>query len=1172
MNKYLIILFLMLPSLMFSQNVVINEVMASNKNTIKDEDGEASDWIELFNKGAAEINLAGFGLSDDAANLHKWKFGNISINPGEHLIVFASDKDRVAVLKHWETIITQGDKWKYIIGSAAVPTSWINPSFNDAQWSEGASGFGFGDNDDATNLSAGSPFISLFIRKKINIDDINKIMRAVLHVDYDDGFVAYINGVEVARANLGTIGTRPAWNALAGNHEAVMYSGGSPEKFEITLTKDLFVNGENTIAIEVHNASSTSTDLSLIPFLSLGLSEKPTGGKGTPAILGLESTANYPHTNFKISASGETILLSLPNGELSNSVDVPESVTDVSYARINDGNVSWNYQIPTPGKANTGNEFKGYADTVVASQKSGFYPAAINLTLSAGESKIFYTIDGSDPDSNSIRYTGPINIQKTMVIKAFTIKPACLPGPVVYNTYFINEKTALPVISLSTDPYNLFDYNYGIYANGPGWTSANPNFGANFWMDWERPAHIEFFEDDKKPGFSENCAIAIYGAWSRAFPQKSFSVKFKDNYGVSKINYPLFPNFDITSFKAFVLRNSGNDFQYTHIRDAMMQTLIKDLDIDYLEYRPATTFINGEYWGIYNIREKINEHYVAARHGVDPDSIDMLENNMQVIHGDANHYQELINYISTNDMTTDAAYNYVNKMINLDECLLYFAAQVYYNSQDWPANNIKFWRERSEKGRWRWILFDLDFGFNLYENNGQSENHLTYLLSGIETRPGSNPTWSTLLPRKLVENPRIKNQFINLIADLLNTKFESNRVINIIKNMADHISSEITRHRTRFSIGGENLDRMNSFAKDRPGFLRGFVRDFFKCGNNGNLTINASEGGRVELNSLSFDKSEMPWSGVYFQNNAIQLKAIPKPGYKFAGWSGAVSLQDPSISINITNSALVTANFSVDANSSTNIVINEINYNSHPNYDSEDWIELYNNSKSPIDISEWVIKDESNDNSFILPHNTILNGEGYIVFCRDTTAFKTIYGNDVRIMGDLGFGLNNSGDQVRVFDRNNYLIDSVLYDDAAPWALEADGKGHTLSLVDPLSDNSLPSSWKTSLSIGTPGKKNDFLVTSLEEEKQPLVFGLSQNYPNPFNASTVISFSLASSEIVRVEIYSALGELIRTVVNEHLAVGSYSYTVDLSDQPSGVYLCRMLANNKSFVKKMISIK
>ncbi len=433
-------------------------------------------------------------------------------------------------------------------------------------------------------------------------------------------------------------------------------------------------------------------------------------------------------------------------------------------------------------------------------------------------------------------------------------------------------------------------------------------------MDWERPAHVEFFEDDKSPGFSENCGIAIYGAYTRSFPQKSISVKFKNDYGVSEINYPLFPDFDLTTFKSFVLRNSGNDFYYTHFRDAMMQTLVKELDIDYLEYRPAATFINGKYWGIYNIREKISEHYVANRHGVDPDNIDMLEGNMEVIHGDTLHYQQLIDYITTQNMATDDAYAYINRMIDLDECLLYFAAEVYYNSQDWPANNVKYWRERSATGKWRWILFDLDFGFNLYETNGQAENHLTYLMSGVETRPGSNPPWSTLLPRKLVENPAIKSRFINLIADLLNTNFESTRVVGIINQMAGHIASEIGKHRQRWGISEQtaanHMQRMISFAQERPTYLRGFVSDYFKCGSTGKITINPTPGGRIKLNSLSLAPDKLPWSGIYFQNNPVRLEAVPDPGYKFSGWSGAVTSADSAVTLLVGRSSTVMAFFS----------------------------------------------------------------------------------------------------------------------------------------------------------------------------------------------------------------------------------------------------------------------
>ncbi len=718
MHKAGLLLLFMFPCLAVSQSLVINEILASNQATIEDEDGNSSDYIELVNIGTAQVQLEGYGLSDDP-RVRKWRFGRGVLGPGEHLLVFASDKNK-----------------------------------KDVYW----------------------------------------------------------------------------------------------------------------------------------------------------------------HTNFKVSASGETLVLTDATGATVDRVDLPASEPDIAYGRVSDGASSWIFQSPTPGTANTGKIVLPYAAPVTVSRSAGFYASPLDVELAANGQPIFYTLDGSDPDSSSMRYTGPITIGKTSVLKAVSVKTDHQPSPTVHRTFLIAENPALPVISLSTDPDNLFDYHTGIYADGPGWTPAAPNYGANFWMDWERPAHVEFFDENKNLGFSENCGIAIYGAYTRSYPQKSIAVKFKNDYGVSLVEYPLFPDLDLTMYKSFVLRNSGNDFYYTHFRDAMMQTLVQDLDIDYLEYRPAVAFINGQYWGIYNLREKINEHYVAHRHGVDPDNIDMLEGNQQVIHGDTQHYQQLIDTISTQDMTTDAAYDFIRQMIDLDECLLYFAAEVYYNSQDWPANNIKYWRERSATGKWRWILFDVDFGFNLYETNGQAENHLTYLLSGIETRPGSNPPWSTLLPRKLVENPKIKNQFINLIADLLNTNFASNRVVGIINQMADHLAHDIGRHRQHWGIGEQtatsHIQRMISFAKERPTHVRGFVRDFFKCGLDGRITLQSTPGGIIQLNSLSFTAAELPWSGVYFINNPVHLAAAPDPGFRFDGWSGAVVSADSAITLSVSRSSTVNAVFS----------------------------------------------------------------------------------------------------------------------------------------------------------------------------------------------------------------------------------------------------------------------
>ena len=977
MFKRLLLALIITGNLIFAQNVVINEIMASNQTTILDEDGDASDYLELYNKGTEPINLTGYYLSDNIEKIQKWQFGNAVIEPGEYLIVFASDKDR---------------------------------------------------------------------------------------------------------------------------------------------------------------------------------------------------QTTYLHTNFKISASGESIILSDTSGTIIDQVDLPESMVDISYARITDGSPDWVFQLPTPGSANTGTETLGTSVEVTVSYPGGFYSTAISVELTAGDCRIFYTLDGSDPDSNKTEYLSPINIDSTAVLKAISYKANYLPSPILYQTYFINESTSLPVISLSTDPYNLFDYNYGIYANGPGYTSADPHYGANFWMDWERPAHVEFYDDDKQLGFSKNCIIAIYGAWSRAHPQKSFSVKFKD--GIEPLEYKLFPDLDLTTYKAFVLRNSGNDFYNTHMRDAMMQTLIQDLDIDYLEYRPAITFINGQYWGVYNIREKINEHYVAYHHGVDKDNIDMLENNMQVIHGDAENYRQIINYLDTHDMSTDAAYNFIDSTIDLDECILYFAAQAYYNNRDWPGNNQKYWRARSgSKTKWRWIIYDLDFGFNLYESDGHKEDHISFMFT-VNNSNYAQAEWAIKLQKKLIENPTIRNRFINQIADLLNTNFKSERVVSTINEMADHIANELPRHRQRFGIGGENRDNMITFAKQRPAYLRNHVRNYFKCGVDGNLTIDITEGGTVKLNTLSLQAADAPWTGIYFQGNAVNLKAIPKPGYKFDGWSGAVTSSDVSLSINVTISTNLIATFSATNNAVKNVVINEINYNSADDFDSGDWVEFYNNSDSPIDISDWFFKDNDDSHIFTFPSGTILESSAYLVLGEESEKFIACYPDVTNFVGEMNFGLSGSGELIRLFDSEGQIVDSLTYSDKAPWPAEADGQGATLELFAPNLDNTNGENWRASVGHGSPGQQNTVTVAIAPNDSReiPEKFNLMQNYPNPFNHSTVILFQISEPSFVKLSVYDLNGRLIETLVNEYRNPGYYAVHWNAENVVSGIYFYRIEAGSLSSVKKCLLVK
>ena len=959
----MLFVFIFIPSCVFAQNIVINEVMASNQRTIFDEDGDASDWIEVYNSSLNSVNISGYYLSDDSLNVKKWRFGNTIIQSGGYVLVYASDKNRQGIT---------------------------------------------------------------------------------------------------------------------------------------------------------------------------------------------------PHANFKISAAGESVLLSDSTGIVIDRVDIPASAVDISYGRTNDGLLPWIFQQPTPGSKNTGKKMEGYADSISVSHHGGFYSSQISITLSAGNSRIFYTLDGSAPDSIKTKYTAPIVLAKTTVLKAISLKEKYLPTRPITRTYLINESTTLPVISLSAAPYDLFDADSGIYTN--------------YTKDWERQAHVEFFEDDKSPGFSEDCGINIYGGQSATAPQKSIAVKFKGEYGITKLEYPLFPGFRVTTFDSFVLRNSGNDFQYTHIRDAMMQTLVKDLDIDYQEYRPATAFVNGQYWGIYNIREKISEHYVAYRHGVDADSIDMLENNMEVLHGDSLHYQQLIDYMSTKDMSTNAAYDYMNSMVDLDECVLYFAAQSYYDNMDWPGTNIKFWRERSPEGKWRWILFGLDFGFSLYAH-GAWEDHIAFLFSPVETRY-SNPPWATLFQRKLVMNPIIRNSFINRIADLLNTNFQSTRVVNVINTLANHIAPEITKHRTRWGITGESTAKLITFAQDRPAYLRTHVRNYFGSGADGNITITSSKGGSVQLNSLTLKTTDMPFSGTYFQGNAVHLKAIPDPGYKFSSWSGATASKNDTVSLFVGGSTNIVATFSVDSLGAKGVVINEINYNSSAQFNSGDWIELYNRGGQNVDISGWMYQDSDPAHAFTFPPGTILGPGQYVVVLEDSTLFKACFPDVKNYVGQMNFGLSGSGEFMKLMDNNGRGIDSLTYDDQSPWPTEADGQGATLELVDPVSDNTLGQNWKASVGHGSPGKKNS-VSTGIDAKLNttlPENYELMQNYPNPFNPHTQIKYSVPQSGYVTLKVYNLLGQEVATVFEGIRHPGIYEATFDGGGLASGIYFYSMHAEKFADTKKLILLR
>ena len=350
-----------------SQTIQINEVIASNQNTFYDEDGDTPDWIELYNPSTNNVSIHNWGLSDDTDNPFKWRFPNMTLGSDQYLLIMASNKNRTNIIAQWETIINWGDEWDYFIGTQAPPLSWNQIGFNTINWNTGPSGFGYGDNDDNTVIS---PVISVYLVKTFFISNSEHVKKIALHIDYDDAFVAYLNSVEFARANI--TGSPPSYNQGAEIwREAEMYNGGSPELYWVDSSDTWLSPGVNVLAIQVHNYNSNSSDMSCIPFLTVGRDTIIFGESGVADEITLPGS--MLHTNFKISSTGETIVITDSDSLLLDSLYTGNLLPDVSIGRVDDGENIGMFITPTPGNPNGSESVLGVLSELTYSHFSGFY-------------------------------------------------------------------------------------------------------------------------------------------------------------------------------------------------------------------------------------------------------------------------------------------------------------------------------------------------------------------------------------------------------------------------------------------------------------------------------------------------------------------------------------------------------------------------------------------------------------------------------------------------------------------------------------------------------------------------------------------------------------------------------------------------------------------------------
>jgi hypothetical protein len=647
--------------------------------------------------------------------------------------------------------------------------------------------------------------------------------------------------------------------------------------------------------IELYNNSNRTIDLSFYALSddenNLQKWEIPQGTKIKPkGYLLIWADGKYDkfkavHTNFKLSGKGETLTLSDDEGNILDSIQFPKQKGDISCTKLNNSIV---YMHPTPGKKNTTTYSSSKrAKEVKISLKSGFYSGGQTVTLSQSNGGvIYYTTDGSIPTKASRKYTTPIHITKTTILKATAFENGKFASEVSSASYFINEQPiTLPVVSIGINPSYLYNNQFGIYKN--------------YTLKTRKAATIQYFKNGQLQ-FSKNMGLALSGNQTRAYAQKSLAIFFKSKYGSKSLKYPLFRDKEeIKKVKSFVLRSSGNDWGFTMMKDGLVHTLIRDtMDLDFQSYEPAIVFINGQYWGIHNIREKTNEDFIEANHGVDSKAIDFLAEQDDIKAGSGADYFALLNYIKQHPLNIPANYNYVKSKMEIDEYINYMITELYVGNIDWPYNNIKYWKEQSSNGKWRWILYDTDDSFD-----SSDFDSLAFVLDETSTFE-SNPPWSTFLFRSLMKNRTFKEQFIGAFQSHLNITFETGRVEYFIETLKTAIEPEIQRHFTKWPRRNNqdwefgdwgSIKELYRFANERPAMVRSMLSSHFSLSGNRTLRIDTPIGGAVQLDGILIDE---PFQGKYFNNSMVRLKAYETSGAKFVKWSNGQTSKEITLKLN----------------------------------------------------------------------------------------------------------------------------------------------------------------------------------------------------------------------------------------------------------------------------------
>ena len=1049
-----------------AQVIVINEGSNRNYSTLPDENGEYPDWIELYNPGPDTINLYQYGLSDRLNQPHKWELPNVSMAPNEYKIIYCSGKDRAPISSFkavhnsgiftpvigWnEHVFTDSIYWDGVSNLLINTCSYnnagytVNSVFNQSSTSYFSSAFIANDYSD---YSCGAPYgTRAKLRPNMRFNQVPIGNEMIQNTPYDypapygNWYWSARHQFLVRADELTTAGLSPGYiNSLA---------------FDVVWTDSNTVYTYVNFNIKLTQDTALSIDFQQI------------------------SAQINLHTNFKLSADGDTVFLFNPDQQLISSLYVNSRNLDNSNGCFPDSalNVVL-FAPPTPGQTNNNAQtFLEYLLPPEIQTPAGLYNNIVTVNLAnpnGGNSLLRYTLNGRDPDDSDPVFDGtPITIYYSSVLKVRAFAPGILPSKLAVASYLLGITHTTPILSVTTNQENLFGPQ-GIFDN--------------WWTDWEKSAHVDYFDlqDTHRLIVSQAAAMQMDGGagGSRSQAQHSFQINFAHSVlGDGSVEHAFIPTKPKhVTYDKIYLRNGSNQFLYYPYKDACAVEAMGQYTNNYYSgWRPVSVYINGNYFGLYELREKFDTELFQAQDNCDKDSLDILSLSywysgvLRAVEGSSDGFYDGLEQFKELDPADTAFWDKADRYFDMKYYHDYIIAEAWIGNRDWPGNNIKIYRSNKTDFRWRFCIQDFELALAPNGWTTAFDDPIRFILDVDPNNPYLN-IW-----QRGMQNPRFRNYFINRFADLMNTAYQEDSLTRVEQRMYDQTVIEMPKLFTRWGNPNDIPGQMNIFNSNhliyqseltqRSQQVRNFIQNNLNLNAQVDVSLDVSpvHAGRITLNTIT--PGPLPWTGVYFDGNEISLTAIPEPGYEFLYWDTNAVLMTvdthATIVVNVGSNTLFSAVFA-PTGLLGRLAVSELNYHSDNTRNSEDWIEFYNYGNAPLDISGWRLTDGNPSNNYFFPQGTMILPQTRMVVAQDTVRFHEQY-PQVPVWGPMGYGFSNNGEPVTLYNRFDETVLSMSYSNTLPWPPGADGFGPTLELRLDTLDPNLPDSWFPGCLGGSPG-------------------------------------------------------------------------------------------------------